>query len=431
MHQLTIRLGRNLSLTFLLLAALVAGALALADSAAAKPPKTGDGTGGVKLRKLGKFDEPVYTATAPGKASRNLLFVVERHGTVRVVRGDTVLDKPFIDVTDDTAVEFAGQDFNERGLLSIAFDPGYARNGRFYLYSTSKPDADVTLTQYERKGDNVVRADPDSGREVISIPHPDFPNHNGGQVAFGPDGNMWIATGDGGFACDPDENASNLDSLLGKLLRISPKPNGGYTVPKGNPFVGEAGADEIYAYGLRNPFRFSFDERSDTISIADVGQDEWEEINHQKIAKAKGANYGWDGYEGKKPLVLSELCETGMFDGIPFTDGDTPSPLPDDPVFPIHVFPHTSDDPDRYTGCAVIGGPIVRDRSLKSLYGRYLYSDSCNGGVQSLIASPSGAKGDRALGKMITAPSSITTGRGNTIYATSLVGPVYRLDPAR
>jgi hypothetical protein len=424
-----IRRGTSALIISLLAAAL--GLLIIAQPGQAKPPKTGDGTGGVRLSKLGKFDEPVYTATAPGKASRNLLFVVERHGTVRVIRDGTVLAKPFIDVTDDTQVEFAGADFNERGLLSIAFDPGYARNGRFYLYSTTKPDADVTVTQYDRKDGSAVRADPGSGREVISIPHPDFPNHNGGQVTFGPDGNMWIATGDGGFACDPDENASNLDSLLGKLLRISPKANGGYTVPKGNPFVGEDGADEIYAYGLRNPFRFSFDEKAGTISIADVGQDAWEEINHQKVSKAKGANYGWDGYEGKKPLVLSEICETGMFNGIPFTDGDSPSPLPDDSVFPIHVFPHASDNPKRYTGCAVIGGPIVRDRSLKSLYGRYLYSDSCNGGVQSLIAGKGKARDDRALGKNIIGPSSITTGRGNTVYATSLAGPVYRLDPAR
>lgn len=430
MQQLRIRLGRRAAFISLL-AAVVAGALALAGSAPAKPPQIGDGTGGVKLERLGRFDEPVYTATAPGKESRKLLFVVERHGTVRVIRGKTVLGKPFIDVSGDTEVEFAGEDFNERGLLSIAFDPGYARNGRFYLYSTSKPDADITITQYERKGDSAVRADADSGREVISIPHADFPNHNGGQVSFGPDGNMWIGTGDGGFACDPDENASNLDSLLGKLLRITPKAAGGYTVPKGNPFVGEAGADEIYAYGLRNPFRFSFDEKAGTISIGDVGQDEWEEINHQKIAKAKGADYGWDGYEGNQPLALSDLCETGMFNGVPFTDGDSPSPLPDDPVFPIHVYPHSSDNPNRYAGCAVIGGPVVRDKSLKSLYGRYLYSDSCNGGLQSLIAKPAGAKGDRALGRMVVGASSITTGRGNAVYATSLTGPVYRLDPAR
>ena len=120
-----------------------------------------------------------------------------------------------------------------------------------------------------------------------------------------------------------------------------------------------------------------------------------------------------------------------MFNGIPITDGDSPSPLPDDSVFPIHAFPHSSDNPKRYTGCAVIGGPIVRDKALKSLYGRYLYSDSCNGGLQSLIARTSGAKDDTALGKNVIGPSSITSLRGNAVYVTSLAGPVYRLDPAR
>jgi len=406
---------------------LIVATLALATGAGAKPPPVGDGKGGVKLKRIGNFDEPVYTATAPGKASKKLLFVVERHGTVQVVKNGRVLDKPFIDVGDELYTEFLGNDFNERGLLSIAFDPGYAKNGRFYLYYTAVPAGDVTVAQYERKPNRAVVADPDSGREVISIPHSEFPNHNGGQVSFGPDGNMWLATGDGGFACDPHENAQNLDSLLGKLLRITPQPNGGYTVPAGNPLVGGPGADEIYSYGLRNPFRFSFDAKAGTISIADVGQDQWEEINHLKTAKAKGANFGWDGYEGLEPLVLSDFCLTGGG----FTDPDTPSPLPPDSTFPILAFPHVSDDPDQYTGCAVIGGPVVSDRRLRSVYGRYLYSDSCNGGIQSMVAKPSGAKQDRPLGVSLAGPSSITQVRGNKVYATSLAGPVYRLEAKR
>jgi Glucose / Sorbosone dehydrogenase len=395
------------------LALLIAALLTLAAGATAKPPPVGSGKGGVKLKRVGNFDTPVYTATAPGRANRKLLFVVEQGGTVRVVNGNRVLDRPFIDIGDELQANG-----NERGLLSIAFDPRYAKNGRFYLYYTAAPDGAITVSQYERRPNRKTVADLDSGRKVISIPHADFSNHNGGQVSFGPDGDMWIATGDGGFACDPDENAQNLDSLLGKLLRIAPKRNGGYKVPRDNPFVGKPGADEIYSYGLRNPFRFSLDAKRRTVSIADVGQNRWEEVDHVKLERAKGANFGWDAYEGFEPLVLPALCVGA---------GDTSTPLPNNSTFPILAYPHTSDDPRQYTGCAIIGGPVVRDRRLRSIYGRYLYSDSCNGGIQSMIAKASGAEKDRSLGISLISPSSINEVRGHRVYATSLVGPVYRL----
>ena len=143
-----------------------------------------------------------------------------------------------------------------------------------------------------------VKADPKSLRKVIQIPHRDAANHNGGQVAFGPDGNLWLGTGDGGGACDPDGNAQNTSSLLGKLLRISPSKRGGYTIPDGNPFANGAGRDEIYATGLRNPFRFSFDEPTGTIVIGDVGQDAVEEVDYERVEDVRGANFGWDAFEG-------------------------------------------------------------------------------------------------------------------------------------
>jgi glucose/arabinose dehydrogenase len=394
--------------------------LATAQPGSAKPPKTGNGNGHVGLKQIGDFDEPVYTETAPGKANKKLLFVVERGGVVRVMRGKNTLNKPFIDVTGNTKLDFNGTPFNERGLLSIAFDPGYAKNRRFYLYYTAAPDGDVTVAQFKRKKNSKVVADPSTAKQIISIPHSTYPNHNGGQVTFGPDGNMWLATGDGGFACDPNENAQNLDSLLGKLLRIAPKASGGYSVPKDNPFVGSAGADEIYSYGLRNPFRFSFDKSTKTIAIGDVGQDAWEEVDYLKTAKAAGANFGWDAYEGDDPLVLPSFCES---------TGDTPTPLPDGSTFPILTYPHSSADPDQYTGCAIIGGPVVRNEKLKSLYGRYLYSDSCDGGIQSLVPGTGGATGDKPLGRSLEGPSSITEVRKHRVYATSLSGPVYKLVP--
>jgi glucose/arabinose dehydrogenase len=405
-------ISRGVSLAFITtLFAVLVGLLAGAASGAAKAPPIGTGKGGVALKRIGDFNEPVYTATAPGKANRKLIFVVERGGAVRVIRNGKTLSKPFLDLSN-----LIRDDFAERGLLSIAFDPRYVKNRRFYVYYTAAPDGAVTVAQYERAKNSKVVADPGSGRKVISIPHGAAPNHNGGEVTFGPDGNMWLATGDGGSSCDPPENAQNLNSLLGKLLRITPKANGGYRVPHGNPFVNRAGADEIYAYGLRNPFRFSFDPEKKAIAVADVGQNAWEEINYLKTRKASGANFGWDAYEGEKPLVLPSSCR-----------GDTSTPLPGGSTFPILVYPHSSNDPKQYTGCAVIGGPVVRNKHLKSIFGRYLYSDSCNGDLQSLVPHPGGATGDKPLGIGLESPSSITEGRKHRIYTTDLAGPVYQI----
>ena len=188
------RISRGVSIAFAAaLFAVLVILLAGATRGTAKPPPTGTGNGGVALKRIGNFDQPVYTATAPGKANRKLIFVVERGGAVRVIRNGKTLDKPFLDISSRLKIDFA-----ERGLLSIAFDPGYAKNRRFYVYYTAAPDGDVTVAQYRRARNSKVVADPGSAREVISIPHPSFPNHNGGEVTFGPDGNMWLATGDGG-----------------------------------------------------------------------------------------------------------------------------------------------------------------------------------------------------------------------------------------
>lgn len=384
---------------------VVVGSSAGARPTAAPAPHVGSGTGGVQLTDLGDFTSPVYVATAPGRKNRDLLFVVEQGGTVQVIRNGQVLDQPFLDISD--RISSGG----ERGLLSIAFDPGYAKNRRLYAYYTGV-DGDVRVSVLRRSTDSNVRADPDSMRKVIAIPHPVNANHNGGEVTIGPDGNLWMATGDGGSSCDPPENAQNKDVLLGKMLRITPGKHGGYSIPKDNPFVKRPGADEIYAYGLRNPFRFSFDEGTGTIAIGDVGQSTAEEIDYLKVKAARGANFGWDAYEGDEPLVCA---------------GEDLTPLPPNPVFPIHEYGHSGGD---FSGCAITGGLVVRDRRLKTLYGRYIYSDVCNGQLRSLVPMLGGASGDGPVGPTIDQPTSFTAGRGEKVYVTSLAGHVYRLDPA-
>ena len=402
------RRARKLGIAGALSAAL---ALASIGSSAQAGPKAESPAraGGVKLTELGDFDSPVYTATAPGKKNRKLLFVVEQGGTVQVIRHGHVLRKPFLDIS--SRISSGG----ERGLLSIAFDPGYAKNRRLYAYYTD-PDGNIRVSLLRRSPDSKVKVNPNSLRKIISIPHPVNSNHNGGEVAIGPDGDLWMGTGDGGSACDPPENAQNTDSLLGKLLRIKPGKHGGYSIPKDNPFATGPGADEIYAYGLRNPFRFSFDRKTGTIAIGDVGQGAFEEIDYLPVKDARGANFGWDAYEGNEPLDLS---------GCP---SDTKTPLPPNPVFPIHVYGHSGGD---FSGCAIIGGPVVRDPRLKSLDGRYLFSDSCNGELRSLVPKVDGAAGERAVGPSVNSPSSITEGRGHRVYVTALDGHVYRLDPAK
>ena len=380
----------------------------------AREPLVGDGRGGVRKHKVGNFASPTYVAHAPG--TPRFLYVVEQRGTIRVVHGGRVVRRPFLDIRERVS---AG---GERGLLSIAFDPGYDENRRFYAYFTAA-DGDVMVAQFRRSRDRRVRAYAGSERPVLTVPHPSrSTSHNGGTIQFGPDGKLWLAPGDGDPACDPGENAQDTSSLLGKLLRISPLPDGGYTVPPDNPFVGGPGADEVYAYGFRNPYRFSFDPATGTIAIGDVGQSAWEEIDYATIAAARGANFGWDAYEGYDPLVIPPNCP-----------GETETPLPSGTTFPVHAYAHHADDPAEQRGCAVIGGVVARDPQLPTLYGRYLYSDLCSSALRSLIPAtdPPAALDDHRTGVHVRQISSITTGRGKRIYVTALTGPVMRIDPAK
>jgi glucose/arabinose dehydrogenase len=376
------------------LLATIALALSVAFPAAAgAKPKLGTGKGGVELRKLGEFDSPVHVDNAPGH--RRLLFVVEQPGTIRVLRRKRTLDAPFLDIRD--RVECCG----EEGLLSVAFPPDYRRSGRFYVYYTARGGELNRVVEFRRS--TSTTADPSSGRTVIEFDHPVYSNHNGGQLQFGPDGHLYIGTGDGGGSGDPDGNAQNPNSPLGKLLRIAPGEGGvAYTIPAGNPLVGAPGLDEIYALGLRNPWRFSFDRKTERVSIADVGQGSWEEVNHERPSRLGGANFGWDAFEGTHRFATS-----------------TPAPPNHRP--PIHEYRNTG------ANCAVVGGYVVRDRKLKSLYGRYVYADLCAGELRSFVPRLSGARKDRRLGRSVPSPTSFGEGVKGRIYVASQEGGVWRL----
>jgi len=380
-----------------LIGALAAGVAALALGAAGGERSASAQGAGLSLREVGSFDQPVFVENAPG--FRKLLFVVEQPGRVKVLRKGRTLRRPFLDITD--RVQAGG----EEGLLSIAFDPRYRKNRRFFAYYTNR-NGDIEVDSFRRKRGSATRAARRSRRKLIVVPHPGFSNHNGGQLQFGPDDRLYLGTGDGGGSGDPGENAQDPSSLLGKLLRIAPrrKPGkGGYTIPRGNPFRGEGGGrDEIYALGLRNPYRFSFDAATGDVSIGDVGQNEIEELDHLALDAARGANFGWDVFEGSQPF-----------------EGETPPP---NYVGPVHEYPTAAGN------CSVIAGYVVRDPRLPSLSGRLLYADFCRGEIRSIDPdAPDASATDASTGLELSSVSSFGEGVANRIYVVSLDGPVMRL----
>jgi glucose/arabinose dehydrogenase len=390
-------------------AALIAALLTLglpACGSASQPEDRGATSArvkdGVALKKVGTFDRPVYVAGAPGFPK--LLFVVEQRGRVVVLSGGKRLSRPFLDLRGDVSY-----DGGERGLLSIAFPPGYRRSGSFYVYYNDKA-GNIRVDEFKRRG--ATRAAVGSQRAVIEIPHPGSGNHNGGQLQF-LDGLLYFGTGDGGSSGDPPNNAQNKHVLLGKLLRINPRATGGrpYSVPSSNPFVGRIGRDEIYSYGLRNPFRFSFDTvsaKQPRIAIGDVGQNQFEELDYTTVAAASGANFGWDAFEGFAP----------------YRDENSGTANPGGATKPIFAYSHS-----RGGSCSIIGGYVVRDRGLPSLYKRYVYADLCEGELRSLVPHLKRASGERKLGLAVESPSSFGEDDAHRLYVASLSGPVFRLVP--
>ena len=349
----------------------------------------------VRLLPLGNFDQPTYLAAPRGDRRR---FVVERAGTIRVVEGGRVLERPFLDISDRVTTG------GESGLLSMAFAPDYASSRRFYVYYTDRQGF-LQIDQFRAAAGAPNRADASSRRSVMRVPHPRS-NHKGGQLQIGADGMLYAGFGDGGGGGDPDENAQNPSRILGKMIRIDPRPEGGYSVPADNPFRGRSGArPEIYAYGLRNPYRFSFDRRRGHLVIGDVGQDAIEEIDYVPGGSGGrpprgGYNFGWDVFEGRS-----------RYEG-----GSAPGHLPP-------VIQHSQD-----AGfCSIIGGYVMRDRSLgRGWTGRYVYGDYCEGTIRvARLRRPTAPRSGTRL-HVDGLVSFGEDGRGR-VYAISLNGPVYRI----
>jgi glucose/arabinose dehydrogenase len=349
----------------------------------------------VRLLPLGNFNQPTYLAAPRGDRRR---FVVEREGTIRIVQRGKVLGRPFLDISD--RVTSGG----ESGLLSMAFARDYASSRRFFVYYTD-PQGFLQIDQFRAAAGAPNRADPSSRRSVIRIPH-HRGNHKGGQLQIGADGMLYAGFGDGGGGGDPDENAQNLSRILGKMIRIDPRPEGGYSVPADNPFRGRSGArPEIYAYGLRNPYRFSFDRRRGGLVIGDVGQDAFEEIDNVPGRAGGrpprgGYNFGWDVFEGRSR----------------YEDGSAPGHIPP-------VIQHSQDD----GFCSIIGGYVLRDRSLgRGWTGQYVYGDLCDGTLRlARLRRPTASTHGTSM-HVKSLVSFGEDGRGR-VYAISLEGPVFRI----
>lgn len=302
------------------------------------------------------LSEPVGVTNAGDGSNR--LFVIEKGGLIRVVQDGQLLSEPFLDVRNIITPEQE----TEQGLLGLAFHPDYKNNGTFFIYYTNaqKKDngaADTVLARYQVSSDP-NKADPASATIILTIEQP-FWNHNGGQIAFGRDGYLYIGTGDGGDGGDPQENAEDLTDLLGKLLRIDVNA-ATYVVPESNPWKAESGArTEIWAYGLRNPWRFSFDRKTGDLYIGDVGQELYEEINVQPASSKGGENYGWNQMEGMHCYGEPD-CDPSQY------------------VLPVHEYTHGED------GVSVTGGFVYRGQALPELDGFYLYADFASGKIWSL-----------------------------------------------
>lgn len=324
---------------------LVTAGFAVSDGAAGQAREEHDWFPGIRFEQVASgLDQPLFVTFAPG--DRESLFIVEKTGRIRRFASGRLAPEPLLDLRGQVSGGY------EQGLLSVAFHPRFQENRTFFVYYTDRRGT-VRIDRYQTYPGRYV-ADPQSRVQVLEIPQP-AANHNGGMMAFGPDGYLYIGTGDGGRAGDPWGNAQNLSTLLGKLLRIDVDGGEPYAIPPDNPFVDHPEArPEIWALGLRNPWRFSFDRETGDLYIADVGQNEWEEINLQPAGSRGGENYGWNIMEGAH--CYQSRCDAEGF------------------VLPVAEYHHRVEG-----ACSITGGYVYRGRAHPSLRGVYFFGDYCSG----------------------------------------------------
>ena len=345
--------------------------------------------GGFRLSRVkAGLGDPIGVTFAPQQPNR--LYIVRQSGTIRILQRGRLVGTPFLNVSGSI------QSGGERGLLGLAFHPDYARNGRFFVYYTTSSGAQQRVVEYRRASSG--RANPGSARVLLSMDDR-FANHNGGHLAFGPDGFLYIGTGDGGSGGDPDDNAQNRGSLLGKILRIdvnSRAPGKQYGIPSTNPFAGGGGAPEVYSYGLRNPWRFSFDRVRGDIWIGDVGQGAIEEVDFRLRGGARGVNFGWNAFEGRS-----------RFEGGGPVQGRAP-------VGPVAQYTHND-------GCSITGGYVYRGTRVPALRGRYVFADYCSGRLWTMRAGPNPGAKRQDTGRLGVSLSNVTS------FGEGLNGDLYVL----
>lgn len=336
------------------------------------------------------LDRPVFVTHAGDGSGR--LFVVEQPGRIRVIRDGALLDTPYLDLTDRVT-----DSENEQGLLGLAFSPDFEESGRLYVYYTAEDEGKNTIARFQADPAADV-ADPDSEQILLAVDDP-YGNHNGGMLAFGPDGYLYAGLGDGGAGGDPEDRAQDLDALLGKILRLDVSgPD--LAIPPDNPFASGGGRPEIWIYGVRNPWRYSFDRLTGDLYIGDVGQNQYEEIDFLPNGQSRGVNLGWRVYEGNH-------------------DYDSTRHAGADPVGPILEYTHSD-------GCSVTGGYVYRGSALPALNGVYFYADFCSTNIWVAWAD-GGTWTSQLFGTAHFPIPSFGEDEAGELYVVDIEGILYRL----